>query len=247
MKQIVLDLDLTIADLPIYYCILEALAKVLKMETYEDFDTITSFQIFDLFPEIFRPYIFVFFNQLVKWKKEEKIKVMIYTNNSSSKKSIQILIDYINNKIGYPLIDELLAGFRHWKTKKKIEKCRTSIIKSIKELIKCKKVAPRDKICFIDDAYHEQMAKSYYIQIHAYENLMKYDTIVSRMFKSNIHIKDKEEFKESLKSEMKTYKLGKCSLYELDCRIKDHYFIYKQLIKHVKEFIKAPKIVHVTI
>lgn len=247
MKQIVLDLDLTIADLSIYYCILGALADVLNMESCEDFDTITSFQIFDLFPEIFRPHIFDFFIQLIKWKKEEKIKVMIYTNHVYARKIVLTIIDYINNKINYPLIDELLAGFRHWKTNKKIEKCRTSVIKSVKELIKCKKVKPRDKICFIDDAYHEQMAKSYYIQIHEYENLMKYDTIVSRIFKSNIYTKDNEEFKEALKIKLKKSYVRKCSLYDLDCSIKDHFFIYKQLLKNVKDFIKSPRINYVKI
>lgn len=242
-KVVVLDMDETIVDLTIYYSIYESIAKI-KGTTFEELiDRNSTFQLLDLYPELFRPRIFDFFKHLVKLKKEGRIKVTIYTNNQSSKESIQLIVDYINNKVKYPLIGNFLAGVFHYLTKKKIEKGRKSINKSIKELVSCKIMNKNDKVFFVDDSYYKEMEKAYYFHIAHYKCHLSYQNILSRLMKSSIiyyfNLEKSNEIPELLKTELEGHKIT-CNYYEPNCTIIDNANIYKELMKNLLQFLKTP-------
>ena len=67
-----------------------------------------------------------------------------------------------------------------------VEPDRSTNNKTYSDLINCTKIGKNTQICFLDDAYHEEMIKDniYYIQPKVYYHCLKISHILSRYFGS---------------------------------------------------------------
>ena len=115
-KAVVFDLDETIGhfeELSILdYIIKDYIGKEIKKSDF--------FKIMDLFPNVFRPKIFKIFKYLRDKKIEinnsnnkEKIKVMIYTNNTGCRMWANRIRSYIEKKINYKLFDRTICAWKY--------------------------------------------------------------------------------------------------------------------------------------
>ena len=144
-------------------------------------------KVLDLYPEFLRPNIISILNFL-KTKKSVKHchKLMIYTNNQGPLEWAQYIKRYFENKINYPLFDQVINAFKV--NGKHIEICRTTHMKTHKDFIRCTKVPESSEICFIDDVYHPGMSNEniYYINIKPYTYDLSFDTMITRFINSGI-------------------------------------------------------------
>ena len=111
MKIVVFDLDETLGYFTQFGIFWDSLVNYTKNTNtlhQEDFD-----DTFDLFPEYLRPNILKILTYLKK-QKQSKIchKIMIYTNNNGTREWAQHISKYFENKIGYKLIDQIIAAFK---------------------------------------------------------------------------------------------------------------------------------------
>ena len=113
-------------------------------------------KILDLYPEFIRPNILTIF-QYLKYKKISKQcqGVMIYTNNQGPKEWVQYIKNYFENKLKYKLFNHVIAAFKI--NGKRVEMCRCSHNKTMKDLIKCTKVPQNTEFCYLDDTYYPVM------------------------------------------------------------------------------------------
>ena len=143
-RGVVFDMDKCIGyftQIAVYHDIIEYLSRPLKVGEY--------FELFDIFPDIFRPGIFNVFKYLLKEKKKDKIAVVIYTNNNGPPSWATNIRKYIEYKINKKLFDRTIKG---WKCNNKIvEEKRSGYGKSWADLLKCTKLTKNDKIIFFDD------------------------------------------------------------------------------------------------
>jgi hypothetical protein len=131
---------------------------------------------------------------------------MIYTNNQGPFEwSVQIKT-YFEDKINYKLFDQIISAFKI--NGKQIELCRTTNMKTHKDLLQCTKVPETTDVCFLDDVYHPGMSnnKIYYINIKSYEHDLPFATIVDRFIGSKLlDTDDPTSMKEYILAFMKRY------------------------------------------
>ena len=141
----------------------------------------------DLYPEFCRPEIIKILDYL-KEQKEKCIcnKIMIYTNNQGPREWVENIKNYFESKINYKLFDQIIAAFKV--NGKTIEICRTSHIKSHKDLVKCSKIPLHTHICFLDDTFYPKMNSNniYYINIKPYTYDLSFETIIYRFLNSSL-------------------------------------------------------------
>jgi hypothetical protein len=187
MKIVVFDLDETLGyftQFSIFWFCLEnyMVYKNNRNLTQSDFN-----DILDLYPEYLRPNIINILNYLKK-KKHSKCchKMMIYTNNTGSKEWSDKIVSYIEKKINYKIIDQIIAAFKV--NGKIIEICRTTHSKTYNDLIKCTRIPLNAEICFIDDTFYPEMANDniYYINVKPYYHDLQFEEIIDRFEKSQI-------------------------------------------------------------
>lgn len=146
-------------------------------------------KVLDLYPEFHRPNILQILNFL-KQKKTAKHchKLMIYTNNQGPTTWVQQIKTYFETKLNYQLFDQVINAFKV--NGKQVEVCRTSHMKSHKDLISCTKISDDTDICFLDDKFHPGMSndKIYYINIKPYIHDLSFDEMIERFEKSGIII-----------------------------------------------------------
>ena len=144
-------------------------------------------KVLDLYPEFHRPNILQILNYL-KQKKTTKSchKLMIYTNNQGPASWVQQIKSYFESKLKYELFDQVINAFKV--NGKQVEVCRTSHMKSHKDLISCTKIAEDTDICFLDDKFHPGMSndKIYYINIKPYIHDLSFDEMIERFENSDI-------------------------------------------------------------
>jgi hypothetical protein len=197
-KIVVFDLDETLGYYTEFGMFWDALNSYLKetketkepIETKEpkDSNNQTLFNnVLDLYPEFHRPNILQILNYL-KQKKTAKHchKLMIYTNNQGPPSWVQQIKTYFETKLKYELFDQVINAFKV--NGKQVEVCRTSHMKSHKDLISCTKIAEDTDICFLDDKFHPGMSndKIYYINIKPYIHDLSFDEMIERFEKSGI-------------------------------------------------------------
>jgi len=201
----------------------------------------------DLYPEFCRPEII----QILFYLKEQKEKcicnkIMIYTNNQGPREWVEFIKNYFESKINYKLFDQIIAAFKV--NGKTVEICRTSHIKSHKDLVKCSKIPLHTHICFLDDTFYPKMNNNniYYINIKPYTYDLSFETIISRFTNSSLMDFDelslinnnKNEFKEYAISFMENYQylLKKKNIEEYNIDIN----LSTKILEHLNVFFSMP-------
>ena len=212
-KIVVFDLDETLGyytEFGMFWDALNAYIKETKeiKEIKENNNQPLFNKVLDLFPEFHRPSILQILNYL-KQKKTSKLchKLMIYTNNQGPASWVQQIKSYFEMKLNYDLFDQVINAFKV--NGKRVEICRTSHMKSHKDLISCTKIAEDTDICFLDDKYHPGMNndKIYYINIKPYIHDLSFDEMIERFEKSgiDINLNIKEPFQPFMLNFLKKY------------------------------------------
>jgi hypothetical protein len=166
-------------------------------------------KIFDLYPEFMRPNIINILKYLKTQKETSNCKkLLIYTNNQGPKEWAYYIKNYFEEKINYNLFDQLIGAFKV--NGQKVEICRTTNSKNLKDLIKCTKINEDSKICFIDDSYYPDMINEniYYINLKPYIYNLPFDLLVNRFINSkiiDINNRDKDNMKYYLLDFMNNY------------------------------------------
>ena len=95
-----------------------------------------------------RPNMINIFNN-IKEKKKNKLcsNVIIYTNNNADFFWIELIKNYINNKIQYNVIDKIIRAYKI--DNKECEPCRTTYEKTIDDLLNCTKLPTNIKLVFL--------------------------------------------------------------------------------------------------
>jgi hypothetical protein len=187
-KIVVFDMDETLGyymELGMFYDALKSYIKIYNIPLKIDQDLFNK--VLDLFPEFLRPNIINILNFLKNKKKVKHChKLMIYTNNQGPVEWAQQIKHYFEQKINYPLFDQIINAFKV--NGKHVEICRTSHMKTHKDFIRCTKVPANSEICFLDDVFHPGMENEniYYINIKPYTHDLSFDTMIQRFTKSGI-------------------------------------------------------------
>ena len=165
-KVIVFDLDETIG----HFMQISELDWKLKRYFGKDITKKHFFKILDIFPEVFRPNIFNIFRYLHRMKEynkknnKEKIKIMIYTNNTGCRMWANRIKSDIEKSINYKLFDRTICA---WKVDGQIiEKHRTGYDKKYFDLLRCGHLKKRDKIIFLDDSFFPKMMNPQLTYLH---------------------------------------------------------------------------------
>lgn len=151
-KSIVFDLDETIGYFKQFIYILNIL---------ESYNIRNYNKLLNIFNFVFRPNIF----KILFYIKDEKIRkkiqyIILYTNNNNND-FVNIIINYIHDKLNYILFDKIIT-INH--------ELRTSKSKNYDDLIHCVNEIELHQICFIDDKEHDSMKHSniFFIQCEKY-------------------------------------------------------------------------------
>lgn len=235
-KIVVFDLDETLGnfvELGMFCDALEELNK--KKLNNEEF-----FKILDLFSEFLRPNILKILKFLLDKKRKGKCnRIMIYTNNQGPKSWARKISEYFNYKLDVNVFDQIIAAF---KVKgKKVEICRTSHDKSVRDLLKCTKIPPNTQICFLDDQYHPLMEHNnvFYINVKPYIYNIKFKDMAERYYDKIGIDMNKEEFVSSINTYMKDYNFTVTTKNEVEIKVDE--IISKKIIIHLEEFFDNKK------
>jgi hypothetical protein len=241
MKIVVFDLDETMGYFTQFGIFWDSLSVYLKEKNIKELLTQQDFNdILDLFPEFLRPNII----NILLYLKEKKScknceKIMIYTNNNGSQKWIKHIVEYFENKINYKLINQVISAFKI--NGEQVEICRTTHSKTHKDFIKCTKINPNTKICFLDDSIYPEMINKniYYINIKPYYYNLNFDYMFQTLIDSVVGkkiINDTTLFTEFMRARIKIYNYEYTNKsnhdYELDKRIGKH------ILTHLKLFFR---------
>ena len=187
-KIVVFDLDETLGyfmELGMFWDALNAYIKYKKINKLINQDLFDS--ILDLYPEFLRPNIIGILRYLKKKKEKNHCdKLMIYTNNQGPIEWAKYIMNYFENKISYKIFDQIIAAFKV--QGKRVELCRTTNLKTHKDLIKCTKVPEETHICFLDDVFYPDMKndKIYYINLKPYTHDLDFNEMITRLLNSDI-------------------------------------------------------------
>jgi len=201
-KVIVFDLDETLGYFYEFSIMLDSIERYYnKKLTLQQ-----TCYVLDLYPEYFRPSIFTILKYLSNLKEQNIIhKLFIYTNNQGGKKWSQFIQTYIENKINYPIFDQIIHAFKI--NGVQIEKSRTTHQKTHKDFIKCTKLSDKTKICFIDDQEHTKMEHNnvYVININPYKYALNINLLINRFIRYTIKTNSFEKIIKNNIAEFKTH------------------------------------------
>ena len=225
-RGIVFDMDKCIGyftQIALYIDIIEELSRKLKLNEH--------YQLFNMFPEIFRPGIFNVFRYLVRIKKKGKLQVIIYTNNNGPPTWATTIRKYIEYKIKHKLFDRTIKGWKY--NNKIIEEKRSGYEKSWKDLIECTRLTKNDKIIFFDDRdehYGMKHENVNYVKVAPYRSGILHKDFVDKFIKSNLNKKLKIN---------KEHLIRECS--RSGYRPKFREVSNNDIIKPLREFLKNTK------
>jgi hypothetical protein len=201
-KYVVFDLDETIGHFVLIRNIWDSLHRFI---TYNDIKYKLTQYDFNLllneFLELFRPGILSILLSLKKKKLQGLCKgIMIYTNNRYSKDWVHRITDFIEQRLGGDIFDNIVLAF---KLNGEIqEPCRTSKDKKYSDFIQCCRI-PQDvqiELCYLDDVFHPEMdiANVYYLKVKPYVHCFSHQEIMNRLFRVKtickiLYIKDNNE------------------------------------------------------
>lgn len=220
-KIVVFDLDETLG----YFTELGMFWDIIQKYFEKDLGQLSFNKICDLFPDFFRPHIFVILKFIArKCKESSKNKVMIYTNNQGPKSWTLFIKNYIENKINYKLFNQIICAFKV--RGKRIELCRSTHNKTYNDFVNCTKIPESTEICFLDDQMHDQMRNEnvYYINVKPYFYSINFEDILDRFISSKIG-----------KSLLKKYYRNQAILFKEKCLHEFKYYKHEYYKKSKKE------------
>ena len=133
------------------------------------------FELCNMFPKMLRPNILNVLKYIYTLKKRHNIKVVLYTNNTGPYWWTNLIVEYIENKLGHKLFDIVIPGYKPGKS------CRTTALKTYDDLVNCANIKKNVKICFIDDQPHRKLADHPLVS-HVYVNAYNYFYTNTEMF-----------------------------------------------------------------
>ena len=178
---IVFDLDQTIGDFSAISMLKDCVDNLYTILNLNKLSNKNVFDMFDLFPEMFRYNIFNILNQIhIANQVGFKIRVYIYTNNNRHKDWTQLIADYISYKLGFNVFTYIVAAYKVDNVQ--MEPGRTTYEKTLEDLLRCTGLTNDDRICFIDDVYHHKMRQPnvYYIKIAPYMHAFNFYDMVKK-------------------------------------------------------------------
>ena len=181
---IVFDLDETIGYFTQFGIIWESIEYLFERKLPQEYFNC----ILDLYPLFLRPSILTIFRYLKHIKRQNnKLKILIYTNNQGPKSWCNYIVGYIEHKIKYKLFDQIIYAYKV--NGRHIEFKRTSHNKTYGDFKRCVGCNANDKICFIDDQFHPSMKHKniYYINIKPYYNDYDTNKLVGKFINSNCY------------------------------------------------------------
>lgn len=185
-KVITLDLDETIGSFSHLHILWNGIMRFYNKNGLSENDKEQLFfQLFDLYPEFLRYDILHILTYLCKKQKENVVQLYLYTNNKCGYHWVDMIVKYLQYKISVSSIfNRTICAFKIGS--RIIEPERSTNNKTLVDLINCTKIGKNTQICFLDDAYHEEMIKDniYYIQPKVYYHCLKISHILSRYFGS---------------------------------------------------------------
>lgn len=240
-KIIVFDLDETLGYFIEFGIFWSAINEYLKyISSKVELDQQYFNQLLDLYPEFLRPNIVTILKYLKNKKEEAKCNhIMIYTNNQGPKIWSNMIKNYFDTKVNYPLFDNIIGAFKV--NGNIVEMCRSSNYKTYKDFVHCTKIPQNTQICFIDDVYYPEMAHDnvYYINIKAYIHSLAYNIMVKRLLDSEVLktvITNRSECQEYIQTFM-----GRV-MYEHNFKSKQEFMIdkiiSKKILKHLETFFQ---------
>lgn len=183
-KVLVLDLDDTLGSFSHLHILWTGILKCNK----GNIDKARVFtRLFSLYPEFLRDNIRDVLREM-KAHKQKDTKIFLYTNNQCQTPGwVDSVVQYIEDISDTPeLFDQFVRAF-------KIKNCvvepkRTSMSKSLDDLINCTSITKPVEICFIDDRYYPNMIHDnvYYIHPVAYYHSLSIKNIIDRYVKSSL-------------------------------------------------------------
>tara|TARA_B100000795_G_scaffold269766_3_gene260300 strand:- start:7066 stop:7782 length:717 start_codon:yes stop_codon:yes gene_type:complete len=186
MKVVVFDLDETIG----HFVQVSELDYKIRKSSGKDISKDEFYKILDMFPNVFRPNMLNIFKYLSKIKKKEKIKIMIYTNNTGCRMWVNRIKSYIEKQIGHKIFDRVICA---WKYDNKIlEKNRTGYDKKYLDLLRCGHLKKKDKIIFLDDSFYEKMMNPNLTYLHVIPYHYEYNNIYNKYVSSQKDIYTKK-------------------------------------------------------
>jgi len=182
-KIIVFDMDETLGYFADLYIIWKGIHQVCP-------DCKHFYELLDLYPEFLRYGMLTILEYLYDCKLKRLChKMFIYTNNQCSGKWVNLISDYLEQKIKQTrskpskkkLFDRIIGAFKI--NNKTMEECRSSHQKKIDDFLNCSMIADIADICFIDDVEYPLMksSKVYYICPRAYIHHLKTFEIIKRV------------------------------------------------------------------
>lgn len=174
-KYVVFDLDETLGFFTELGIIWNCLETVYNITGQSNFNELCN--IFE--KDYFRPGIFKALDYLKK--QGNKVRVVLYTNNTGSLEWLRMILRYMEEKINarglfYKIVPGYKPGMRG--------PCvRTSFDKTYPEIIRCAEIPADAKIIFFDDLVHEKMKAPNvkYIRVRPYFRPMRPTHIIRRL------------------------------------------------------------------
>tara|TARA_B000000475_G_scaffold136272_1_gene109859 strand:- start:51 stop:1115 length:1065 start_codon:yes stop_codon:yes gene_type:complete len=182
-RGVVFDMDKCIGyftQIALYQDIIEELSRPLLVKEY--------YELFDMFPMIFRPGIFNVFRYLKKMKKKGRLEVIMYTNNNGPPSWATNIRKYIEHKIKHKLFDRTIKGWKY--NNKIVEEKRKGYEKSWEDLLDCTRLTKNDKVIFFDDRdehYKMRHRNVDYQKVKPYRVGIKHDYFVNKFVKSKLN------------------------------------------------------------
>ena len=146
---IVFDMDETLG----FFAQISRLWITLQELNNEKLRSQDFYKLCDLFPKILRPGILKILTYVNLYKTKNVSKIILYTNNTGPSWWPELVVKYIEYKVGIKIFDVIIPGFN------KGNKCRKSALKTYDDLVNCANISKKTKICFIDDQPHRKLAE----------------------------------------------------------------------------------------
>ena len=187
-RVVVFDLDETLGHFHLIRLIWESIHEFINynnipyMMNQRDFN-----DLFDVFPKMLRPEII----SILGFLKEEKDKgvcsgIMVYTNNKYPKEWVNLVIQYIEYKVGHALFDNIVLAFKMNGRVQQME--RTSNDKKIDDFVACCRLPQNVEICYFDNSEYSGMLTDnvYYLKVRPYYHPFTKLFIVQQIENSSI-------------------------------------------------------------